>query len=160
MSYKPKVRQDELTVREVGQELVVYDARHRRAHCLNKAAAPILQASDGTRTVDEIAGVLPQNLGSKERTDLVWLALQNLSKADLLTAALVPPRGLDRSRRDLLQRAAVIGLLPVVESIAAPAAQAHASGARGSGWDHRRGNDWDHRKKSDWDRHWNRQADR
>src|SRR5215472_7014485 len=111
-------------MREVGQELIVYDARHRRAHCLNKAAAPILRASDGTRTVAEIAGVLPQNLGSKERTDLVWLTLQTLSKADLLTVALVPPRGLDRSRRDLLQRAAVIGLLPVVESIAAPPAQA------------------------------------
>ena len=142
MSYRPEIRQNELTVREVGQELIVYDARHRRAHCLNKAAAPILQASDGTRTVDEIACVLPDDLGVEERTEFVWLTLRDLSEGDLLTAPFASPRNLDRSRRDLLQKAAVIGLFPVVESITAPPAQAHASGhaagGRRGGWDHRK----------------------
>jgi transposase InsO family protein len=52
MTYKPKVRRDKLTIREVGQELVVYDARYQRAHRLNKAAAPILaEVSGGDRTI-------------------------------------------------------------------------------------------------------------
>jgi hypothetical protein len=164
MPYRPEMRQDELTVREVGQELIVYDARHRRAHRLNKAAAPILQASDGTRTIDEIASILPYDLGAEERSELVQLTLQDLSEADLLAAPFASPRNLDRSRRDLLQKAAVVGLLPVVESIAAPPAHAHASGhaagGRRGGSDHRRGSDWAHHKRVDLDRHRDRQGDR
>lgn len=151
MPYKPEVRREELTIREVGQELVVYDARHRCAHRLNKAAAPILQASDGTRTVDELALLVSDDLGVKEKTELVWVTLQDLSRADLLRAAIAPPRNLDRTRRNLLQKAAVMSLtLPVVESIAAPSAKAHATGR----WEHDRGDrrrDSDDRRSSDRD---------
>ena len=152
MTYKPKVRRDELTIREVGQELVLYDARHQCAHRLNKAAAPILQASDGTRTVDQIALLLSQDLDIKERSELVWMTLQDLSQADLLTAAIIPPGNSDRTRRNLLHKAAMIGLaLPVVESVIAHSAKAHASDPKGH-WDHS-----DHRRwhdRHDWnDRH-------
>ena len=152
MTYKPKVRRDELTIREVGQELVLYDARHQCAHRLNKAAAPILQASDGTRTVDQIALLLSQDLDIKERSELVWMTLQDLSQADLLTAAIIPPGNSDRTRRNLLHKAAMIGLtLPVVESVIAQSAKAHASDPKGH-WDHS-----DHRRwhdRHDWnDRH-------
>jgi hypothetical protein len=144
VTYKPEVRRDELTIREVGPELVVYDARHQRAHRLNKAAAPILRASDGTRTVDQIAFLLSHDLGAKERTELVWVTLQDLSQADLLKAAITPPGDLDRSRRNLLQKAAVIGLaLPVVESVIAQPAKAHDSDRRG--WDHDHDHDHDDR---------------
>jgi len=139
MTYQPEVRRDELTIREVGQELVVYDDRHRRAHRLNKAAASILRASDGTRTVDEIALLLSNDADPKERTELVWMTLQDLSQADLLTAAITPPGDLDRSRRNLLRKAAVIGLaLPVLESIIAPSAKAHDSDHGGDDWHHHR----------------------
>lgn len=130
MPYKPEVRQDELTIRAVKDELVVYDGREKRAHRLNKTAAPILQASDGSRTVDQIAALLSDDVDIKDRTGLVWLTLQDLSKAGLLTAA-IPTGHVDRSRRNLLQKAAVIGLtLPVVESIVAQSATAHASDPR------------------------------
>jgi coenzyme PQQ synthesis protein D (PqqD) len=157
MSYKPQVRRDELMIREVGQELVVYDARHRRAHRLNKAAAPILQASDGTRTVGEIATLLSDDLDVQERSELVWATLQDLSQADLLTAPIAPPRELGRSRRNLLQRAAMIGFaVPVIESIVAPPAEAHASGQRGDRDDHRRRNREGHR----WWNAWGDRSDR
>ena len=130
----------------------MYDARHQCAHRLNKAAAPILQASDGTRTVDQIALLLSQDLDIKERSELVWMTLQDLSQADLLTAAIIPPGNSDRTRRNLLHKAAMIGLaLPVVESVIAQSAKAHASDPKGH-WDHS-----DHRRwhdRHDWnDRH-------
>jgi hypothetical protein len=130
MPYKPEVRRDQLMIRDVKDELVVYDSREKRAHRLNKTAAPILQASDGSRTVDQIAALLSDDVDIKDRTELVWLTLQDLSKAGLLTAAVPSGHG-DRSRRHLLQKAAVIGLtLPVVESIIAQSATAHASDPR------------------------------
>ncbi|MBV8737558.1 MAG: PqqD family protein [Alphaproteobacteria bacterium] len=155
MPYKPEVRRDELTIREVQDELVVYDGREKRAHRLNKTAAPILQASDGSRTVDQIAALLSDDMDIKDRTELVWLTLQDLSKVGLLTAA-IPSGHVDRSRRNLLQRAAVIGLtLPVVESIVAQSATAHASDPRR--YEHR-----EHHSHRDFDHHrdFNRDRDR
>ena len=146
MRYKPEVRRDQLTIREVKDELVVYDGREKRAHRLNKTAAPILQASDGSRTVDQIAALLSDDLDLKDRTGLVWLTLHDLSKAGILTAA-IPSGNVDRSRRNLLQRAAIIGLtLPVVESIVAQSATAHASDPW---WRERR--DHDHHRDFDAD---------
>jgi Coenzyme PQQ synthesis protein D (PqqD) len=160
MTYKPEVR-DGLTIREIGEELVVYDARHRRAHCVNKMAAPILQACDGTRTVDQIAVLLSDELGIDERTELVSATLQELSQADLLTAAITPPGDLNRSRRNLLHKAAVIGFtFPVIESIIAQSAKAHDSASRGGDdWHHRKRSDWDDRRSSDWDRDSDRHRD-
>ena len=145
MPYKPEVRRDELTIREVKDELVVYDGREKRAHRLNKTAAPILQASDGSRTDDQIAALLSDDVDIKDRTGLVWLTLHDLSSAGLLTTT-IPSVNVDRSRRNLLQKAAVIGLtLPVVESIVAQSATAHAS-------DPRRHEHRDHYHHRDFDR--------
>ena len=153
MPYKPEVRREQLTIREVKDELVVYDGREKCAHRLNKTAAPILQASDGSRTVDQIAALLSDDLDPKDRTGLVWLTLQDLSKAGLLTAA-IPSGNVGRSRRNLLQKAAVIGLtLPVVESIIAQSATAHAS-------DPGRHDKRDHYHHRDFDRHVHRDRDR
>jgi hypothetical protein len=152
MPYRPEVRLDELTIREVKDELVVYDGREKRAHRLNKTAAPILQASDGSRTVDQIASLLPDDLDLKDRTGLVWLTLHDLSKAGLLTAA-IPSANVDRSRRNLLQRAAFIGLtLPVVESIVTQSATAHASDPkRYEQRDHYHHRDFDRYSDRGWD---------
>jgi hypothetical protein len=65
------------------------------------------------------------------------MTLQDMSQADLLTAAIIPPGDLHRTRRKLLQKAAMIGLaLQVVESVVAQSAKAHASDRKGN-WDHR-----------------------
>jgi Coenzyme PQQ synthesis protein D (PqqD) len=121
MSYKPEVRLVEMTMQEVGDELVVYDSRHRRAHRLNETAALVFRFSDGTRTVEDIAFLLTDDLSLAERMALVWVTLDELSRANMLTAAVSPPDDLNRSRRNLIQKAAAIGLaFPVFDSILAP----------------------------------------
>jgi hypothetical protein len=124
MQYRPQVRRDELTLEKVGDDLLVYDSRHLKAHRLNSIAAFVLRFSDGTRTVQEIASCLQTELGSPADDELVWFALEKLAKVDLLTEVVSAPQTLDISRRSLLRKAraaaAMVLVLPVIESVLAP----------------------------------------
>ena len=135
MTYKPEARKDGLTIREVGDELVVYDAEQQRALRLNATAAEILKQCDGTRTTEEIAAKLPGELDSTEKEQSVLLAVDDLAKADLLT---MPPvsnnEELSRSRRNLIKKAAIVAFaLPMVESIFTPTPAQADSGSGGGG---------------------------
>jgi hypothetical protein len=126
MLYRPEIRRDGLMMLPVGDDLVVYDARHRRAHRFNAPAACVFASSDGTRTVQEIASRLQTELGLPEDEELVWLALDQLAKAELLKKA--PPQDLSTSRRSLLRNVAAAGaLLPIMESVATPSSQESSS---------------------------------
>lgn len=58
-------------------------------------------------------------LAEKEAT--VWVALDDLAKADLLTTLPPSPQDLSLTRRNLIKKAAAVGLaLPIIESILAP----------------------------------------
>ena len=106
--------------------------------------------------VGEPSGVVHVGFEAPHVLDVgrVWMTLQDLSQADLLTAAIIPPGDLHRTRRNLLQKAAMIGLaLPVVESVIAQSAKAHASDPK-SNWDHR-----DHRRWRDRDERWDWRRD-
>ena len=116
----PKARREGLIVQELPTELLVYDRKSHRAHCLNASAASVFQSADGNRTVEEIARNAGERLGSDFSEDLVWLALQELDKNDLLETALpLVPRGATR-REVLAAGAAAAVLLPVVLAITAP----------------------------------------
>lgn len=121
----PRARRDELVLRELPGELIVYDRREHRAHCLNDTAARVFRAADGTRGVAELAAQLDPAVAAREREALVRLALEQLAAAGLLAAA-AEPAG---SRRELLRRAggAAALLLPAVASVLAPAPLSAAS---------------------------------
>ena len=115
-SIQPKAREDDIVVQNTPNELLVFDMKTNRAHCLNETVAEVWGRCDGTRSVSEIAESFE---GANE--DLVWLAIDELEKHDLLEAG----EGLSlsgRSRRELVKKigfASVIAL-PVVASLAAP----------------------------------------
>ena len=46
-SKKPLARSEELVIEELGDELLVYDERTQRAHCLSATAARVWRACDG-----------------------------------------------------------------------------------------------------------------
>ena len=60
----PRRRQDRLVVRELGDELLVYDLDRHRACCLNASAALVWRHCDGHTPVTEIAKRLPGNWAS------------------------------------------------------------------------------------------------
>ena len=128
----PLARQDELVVEELQDETLVYDLKRHKARCLNRTAALVWQHCDGQTTVTELAALLEEQLATPTDETVVWMALDRLGRAHLLSEQVTLPA--DRaqySRREVLRtlrRAAGISLLlPVVESIFAPRAAAQAS---------------------------------
>ena len=125
----PVRRTEGLVVTEIMGELLVYDRERHRAHCLNPPAAVVFKHCDGTRSVAELARILHQELGTPADRDCVWLALDRLGDARLLTERVRRPAGAGRlSRRELVRRVGIAVLLPAVTSILAPTpAQAAAT---------------------------------
>ncbi|HYV07894.1 MAG TPA: PqqD family protein [Blastocatellia bacterium] len=126
--FTPKARQEGLVVQELADEVLVYDNKRFKAHCLNQTAALVWQHCDGKTSTKDIALALEKKSGSSVSEEVVWLALSQLGKSHLLTGRVIPPAGgAGISRREVIRRvgiAAAVGL-PVVTSIVAPkAAQA------------------------------------
>ena len=128
----PRARQDELVVEEIQDETLVYDLERHKARCLNRTAALVWRHCDGQTSVAEVAATLEEQLGTPSDETVVWMALDRLNSAHLLSEPVTLPK--DRanySRREVLRtlrRAAGISLLlPVIESIVAPLAAAQDS---------------------------------
>jgi hypothetical protein len=125
--YAPRARQDDLVIERLGDETLVYDMRSHKAHCLNRTAAAVWNHCDGKATVSEMRAALERELYTRVGADMLWLALDQLGKARLLSEPL--PGSV--SRTSLSRRAAMkrLGLgaaiaLPLVTSILAPTAEA------------------------------------
>ena len=81
----PKAKTGRLIVREIDGETLVYDRGLDAASCLNEFAARVWRECDGETSVAAIAAAM----GEDERA--VWLALHQLTKAQLLTEAIASP---------------------------------------------------------------------
>ena len=122
---RPQSKKQNLVEQEVDGELLIYDLERNRALCLNQTSAMVWQACDGKRTVADINDLLGKQLKAQTDEDIVWFALDQLSKEKLIE----PPVGLDSkfggmSRRQVIKK---IGLgsmiaLPVVAGLVAPTA--------------------------------------
>jgi hypothetical protein len=120
----PLARSEGLVIEELGDELLIYDLDVKQAHCLTPTAARVWRQCDGTTSTEAIAMEL--GLAPAELTR----ALEELERCELLVPSQVlAPGGL--SRRELGLRvtkvAAGVATLPLILSIAAPAAAATAS---------------------------------
>ena len=128
----PRAREDRLVVRELPDEVLVYDLDRHKAHCLNRTAALVWRHCDGQTTVAEMARLLQKEWNAPVDEAVVRLALDRLGRAHLLRERVSPPPGPARlSRREVMRRLALVGglsvLLPVVMSIVAPTAVQAAS---------------------------------
>ena len=128
----PRARQDELVVEELQDETLVYDLKRHKALCLNRTAALVWRRCDGRSSVAEVAVLLEAQLATPTDEAMVWMALDRLGRAHLLSKPVTLPA--DRaqySRREALRTlrrvAGISLLLPVIESIVAPRAAAQAS---------------------------------
>ena len=128
-SVLPIARKNGLIVKEVADEVLVYDLDRNKAHCLNQAAALIWEHCDGKTSIDEIAARVASATGLSADREIVLLALTQLRKSRLLegeTAKVDSAPGL--TRRDLIKRIGVAAVaVPLVTSILAPTASATTS---------------------------------
>jgi len=117
----PVARQDGLVMQEVPDELLVYDLRTDKAHCLNRSAAMVWKLCDGTNSVDDIVRQFKSAGGGTITQDFVWLALSQLDEKRLLDTT-VAPRFKGESRRQLIRRMGYVSAaLPLIASLVAPA---------------------------------------
>lgn len=122
-SRNPLARREGLVVQEMPEEVLVYDTGTNKAHCLNKTAAFVWKSCDGSHSVNDIAKLMENEFGANVPDDLVWLAIDQLGKDDLLEvteAAPVAANGI--SRREVIRRIGIASViaLPVVASLVAP----------------------------------------
>lgn len=120
----PKAREQGLVVRELVDEVLVYDLETHKAHCLSRAAAAIWQRCDGKTTVRGIADGVGRDLGSRLDEEAVWVAVKRLGRARLLERPVGKARITALPRRELLRRVAAIGGLAVLSITAPTPAQA------------------------------------
>lgn len=121
-------RSNDVVIEKLDDGMVIYDRQTDQAHSLDRVAAQVFDAADGTRTETEIA----RETGLGEAS--VCEALAQLRARGLLVAA----NGV--SRRTVMRRAVAIGAAataaaPLIETVIIPTAAAHAStlGTTGGG---------------------------
>src|ERR1700682_3108103 len=114
----PRSRTDNLVIRELGDETLVYDTERDKAHCLNRTAALVWEQCDGKTTAREAAKSLRSEFSASVDEDIVWLAVKQLDRFHLIEPGRKSPAV---SRRDLVLKYAPAALaLPVIMSISAP----------------------------------------
>jgi hypothetical protein len=116
----PRARTEDLIIEEVEGEVLVYDSKEKRAHCLGATAARVWRACDGSLGTDALADHL--ELSSAEVRD----ALDELDSCELLETSglnVVQSNGEGKglTRRQLTMRSAKVGAglvtAPLVYSI-------------------------------------------
>ncbi len=131
--YLPRARRSGLNIEDLPEEILVFDTENEQANCLNSTAALVWKNADGTRSVSDIAAQMTQTLDAPVDSRVVWYALEQLSKKNLLQErAPIPSEYAAMTRRAFLSKASIVGAavaIPVIVSIIAPTpAQAGASG--------------------------------
>jgi hypothetical protein len=133
----PKKRKEGIIVKELPDEVLVYDLDRDKAHCLNHSAAAVWERCDGRTTVAEIARAVEKKTGAKVGEEFVWLAIEALGRDHLLEERVDWPAALPRmSRREAVRRIGIGAAIaiPLVTSIIAPTpAQASTCKSRCTG---------------------------
>jgi ferric-dicitrate binding protein FerR (iron transport regulator) len=119
---KPQTRRSGLLIRELPDEMLVYDQERHRAHCLNRTAAAVFRLADGTRSVDDLAHALDPAAESPDAAAAVTLALGQLSESGLLECQPPEESTAGLTRRDVARRFGIAAaiLLPAVVTMLAP----------------------------------------
>src|SRR5260370_35876348 len=121
----PKARRNQLSRKELGREMLVYDRNSDQAHCVNVPAALVWAHCDGLTTVAEMARLLEDKMKTPVADEVVWFALEQLRKSSLLQEPwATPAQVVPMSRRVMGRRPGIAAAVsvPRVTSIIAPSA--------------------------------------
>ncbi len=80
----PLSRKENLLIQELAGETLIYDLLENQAYCLNETSSFIWQLCDGNKTVREITESVGKELKHPVTEDLVWLAIIQFKKDELL----------------------------------------------------------------------------
>ncbi|MEK7725281.1 MAG: hypothetical protein AAB336_13085, partial [Acidobacteriota bacterium] len=80
----PLSKNENIVVQETDRELLIYDLVSNQAYCLNETSALVWQFSNGQNSIAEITDLMSQKLKTLVTQEVVWLALEQLKKDNLL----------------------------------------------------------------------------
>ena len=121
----PKSREKDIVVQRSNDEVLIYDLRSNKALCLNETSSIVWDACDGNRDRDEIRNFVSAKLGKEVNGDLIWLALDQLKKEELISSdAEIETKFEGLSRREVIRKIGIGSMiaLPVIASMVAPQA--------------------------------------
>jgi Coenzyme PQQ synthesis protein D (PqqD) len=128
MNTLPRARRNKLVIQDLPDEVLVYDQESDKAHCLNQTAAQVWKQCDGHTDVATIAARMAEDLHAPVDERMVWFALDQLGRDNLLEAPVAAPTFMAGMTRRQMVRAmgfAAAIAVPVITSIVAPTT-AHA----------------------------------
>ncbi len=121
----PMARKQDITVRQLAEETLVYDLVSNKAHCLNPTAALVWQNCDGKTPLARLTALVEKKLGIQPAGPVVELALEQLNRRHPLVETLNPLSDAARaSRRDVLKKLAIAAAaLPFIMTLTAKSAR-------------------------------------
>ena len=124
-----RARREQITIRELLDETLLYDHQRHKGHCLNATAALVWRHCDGNTSVEELTRIVAQEMGIAQAAQVVGLALEQLGRRHLLDACSPPLPAASRISRGeaLKQLAMAAAALPIVMTIATKAVAQVAS---------------------------------
>ncbi|MGH9932564.1 MAG: PqqD family protein [Pyrinomonadaceae bacterium] len=124
MEKMPQARRSGLIIQEVDSEILIYDQDTNKAHCLNQTAAKVWKYCDGETSLADACSALSHDLETPVDEKLVWYAVDQFSKDNLLEKEIELPAfiiaGMNRRQMVRTLGLAAVIALPLVTSIVAP----------------------------------------
>ncbi len=118
----PKARSKEIVVQESNNETLVYDLENEKAHHLNETVSIVWNHCDGKTNTNEMQLILNEHLNKNIENDFIWVALNELEKANLLEEKVSKENYTKLSRRKVLFNYALPTVaIPLVMSLVVPA---------------------------------------
>ena len=121
----PLSRKANIVIQEIENEILIYDLKINKAFCLNETSHLVWQLCNGINSIADISRKLSKKLNLNYSEDLVWLALDQLKKNNLLeNSSEVEINFGGLSRREVIRKVGLASViaLPVIASIVAPTA--------------------------------------
>src|SRR5258707_7201942 len=91
MKTLPSSRKDGIIVRELQDEVLIYDLQRDKAHCLNKTAGFVWHHCDGRTRIATVARLLANKEQTPVVESVILLALDQLAERHLLADPLSRP---------------------------------------------------------------------
>lgn len=128
---KPLARKIDVITEQLPGEMVVFDKRNNKVHCLNSIALMVWENANGKRSVGDLARIVSAESGNPCDEAVIESAIDQLAEAGLIEEA-----NTERllSRRDVGRKLALAGsCAALVATITAPT-PAKASSQDPTGW--------------------------
>jgi hypothetical protein len=131
----PRLRTEDIIVRELEGELLIYDRGTNHALCLSQAARTVVDRCDGRSTVGDVVAELAASESCEAAEVIVLDVLRRLKKEGLIDGPFDEPAPEAMpTRRQVLKAASLIGVsVPLVSMLLVPASVSAQSGCAGAG---------------------------